>query len=440
VLNKEARGYLASNRSTFDLIQVPPMGASGASGAGVHATAESYLYTIEAFSAMLDRLRQAGVLSVTRWVRTPPRDGLRIFDTAISSLRSRGLDPSPRLAMIRNLATVTVLIFLKPITPEEAQVIRTFCRQRGFDLGYLPDMKESEADQYQILDRPYYFEAAQALLGPRREAYLRNYIFDVRAATDDRPYFHHFLKWRNLPRLREQLGGLSPAFFEVGYLMLLAALVQTLLLAAALILLPLAPGRRLLRSIPRKAPTLAYFLLLGVGFMLLEMGFLQKLILYLADPIYSAAAVIGGFLVFSGLGSQLSSYWPGRLQQIVLLAASAVVCLGGAYLFGMDHWLTLTQGKSQLVKFVIAAATIAPLAFAMGHLFPTGLRQVGTSSPALVPWAWAVNGFASVVATVAAPLLAMNVGFSRLVVMAIGCYALAGVVFRLTHPQPCHKI
>lgn len=107
-----------------------------------------------------------------------------------------------------------------------------------------------------------------------------------------------------------------------------------------------------------------------------------------------------------------------------------MVILSLAYLLGMQMWLGLSQALPMTARFVIAGATIAPLALAMGQMFPAGLRQVGQASANLVPWTWAVNGFASVVATVGAPLLAMSFGFACLVLLAIACYALAGILGR----------
>jgi len=209
---------------------------------------------------------------------------------------------------------------------------------------------------------------------------------------------------------------------------MVAALVQAVILGSALVLLPLAPGVGAVRGAGGKAGVFGYFLLLGAGFMLLEIGFLQKLILYLAHPIYAAAAVVSSFLIFSGLGSHLSGYW--RSRRAIWSAAAGVVGAAGLYMLAMDTWLRATQSQPVGARFLIAGATIAPLAVLMGHMFPAGLRAVGGASPGLVPWAWAVNGFASVVATVAAPLAAMEVGLPRLGLAAIGCYALAGVVGR----------
>ena len=453
VLRAEARGYLATTGETFDIIQLPSVDAFGASGAGLYATQESYLYTVEAMEAMLGRLARGGVLCLTRWARTPPRDGLRLLDTAATALRRRGADPSRHLALVRSWVTVTVLALESPMGAEEAAALRRFCAARSLDLGYLPDLEASEANRFHVLDRPYYFEGARALLGPGREAFLHEYPFDVAATTDDRPYFGHFFRWRSLPLFIGQLGQRARAYLETGYLMVVAALVQAVVLGAALIVAPLAGGLGRLRSarlrqpaghgtpaVPGgearlrrgdaqgKAATFAYFLLLGIGFMFLEMGLLQRLILYLAEPVYSAAAVISALLVFGGLGSLLSGAWHARAERIGAAAGTAAVGLALVYALGLDRWLGLTLASPLAVRLLVAVGTIAPLALAMGHLFPTGLRLVGSGEPALVPWAWAINGLASVAATVGAPLLAMDVGFSRLVLAAVGCYAGAAVL------------
>ena len=428
VINAEARGYLAASQSTFDIIQFPVIDAFGASGAGVYAAQESYLYTVESLGAMLGRLSERGLLSVTRWARTPPREGPRMFNMAVAMLRRRGMDPSQHLAMIRSWATVTVLISKRPFTPEDGERIRDFCNERGFDICYLPGLSEPETNRFHVLEKAYYFKAARAMLDEGREKYLSNYIFDLGAPTDDKPYFHHFFRWRSLSALMEQLGGRTPAFLELGYLLLVAALAQAVLAGVVLILLPLAPRIGAIRYNKRKTAALGYFLLIGLGFMLLEMGFMQRLILYLAHPIYSAAVVIGSFLVFGGLGSRLSGCWrvsPGRLGAA---AGTGVAGLAVVYALCLGAWLGVTQGQPVAVRCIVAAVTIAPLAVAMGHMFPVGLRQVGVAAPALVPWAWAVNGCASVAATVAASVLAMGIGFSRLIVVAVVCYAGAAIL------------
>jgi len=425
VLPAEARGFLAEPGEPFDLIDLPPLDAFAAGAAGLQASQENYLYTVEAFEAILDRLSHRGVLVVTRWARTPPRDALRVFDTAAQALRRRGLPPAEHLALIRSWATTAVLVFRSPIAPADAAALREFCFRRSFDVAWLPDLRPEETNRFHTLDRPYYYQAARAMLGPRREAFLREYPFDVAAASDDRPYFQHFFRWRSFGAIREQLGRRSRAFVELGYLLLLAALAQAGALAAVLIVLPLAPGLRSLRGQPRKPAAMGYFFLLGAAFMLLEMVFLQKLVLYLAHPVYSAAVVIAGFLLFAGLGSMASARWRARPARVAAAAGAAVVAIALAYVGLLGGILSATQSLPLPLRAGVALLLIAPLAAAMGHMFPAGLRQLAAAAPPLVPWAWAANGFASVLAAVAAALLAMSYGFRAVLLLAVACYAAA---------------
>jgi hypothetical protein len=80
-------------------------------------------------------------------------------------------------------------------------------------------------------------------------------------------------------------------------------------------------------------------------------------------------------------------------------------------------------------RIAISALLIAPLAFCMGMPFPLGLAQVAARAPALIPWAWGINGCASVLSAVSATLLAMQFGFSVVVLAALLLYLLAARLF-----------
>ena len=80
-------------------------------------------------------------------------------------------------------------------------------------------------------------------------------------------------------------------------------------------------------------------------------------------------------------------------------------------------------------KVLVSLALIAPLAFFMGMPFPLGLSRVWSDAPALVPWAWGVNGCASVLSAMLATLIAMNFGFSVVISTAVVLYACAAAVF-----------
>jgi hypothetical protein len=423
------RGYLRRTEARYDLILLPLLDAAGAGGAGLQAAQENYLYTVQSLSGFIRHLTEKGQVCVTVRAKTPPRDGLRIFNTAITALRQEGLSPADRLALIRSWETVTLVVQKKPWTASQLTDIRSFCSSRGFDICYLPGLGPEAVNRFHVLSRPYYYEGARELLGEHRQRYIENYLFALEAPTDDRPYFDHFIRWRHLPELRRQLQGRMPAFLELGTLLMAIALVQVGSLAVVLMFLPLLARLPGLRKVGGKPRTLVYFFLLGIGFMLLEMGFLQKMIVYLAHPIYSAATVIAAFLIFAGIGSLLSARREHGAPAAVRTAAALVTVMGLGYLLWLDAWLALTQSWALLPRLAMTILTIAPLALAMGHFFPLGLRRVGEVAPALAPWCWAANGFASVLATVSAPLLAMSVGFSKLILVAIVCYLAAGLLF-----------
>ena len=436
--NADARGYLTTTGETFDIIQLPPIDSFGAAGSGMGASQESHLYTVEAVELMLTRLSPGGILCLTRWLRTPPRDGLRLVNVVAEAQRRLQLEPRKHLVALRNWVTLTVLASAAPFDAERLSRLKTFCERRGFDRCHEPGLAVEETNRFHVLTGPLYFEGIRELLGDDRERFVDDYLFDLSASTDDKPYFHHFFRWRALPAMRRELGGQSPAFVELSTAMLATCLAQSLLMAGVLFLVPLAVRRVVTRrrrpssqSHAERATTrfaCVYFALIGAGYMLLEMGFLHRFTRYLAHPVYAAATVIAAFLLFSGAGSFLS----GRrgAETLVRTAATAgmvVAVVGAAYAFGLDRWLAFTQGSPLPARAMVAALTVAPLAGAMGYLFPSGLRILQSHRGGYVPLAWGINGFASVAATIATPLIAMEIGFQRLTLIAAGLYAAAAI-------------
>lgn len=423
VVNIEPRGYLSGGGEKFDLIQIPFVAVSSA---GEAAASESYLYTVEGFERMLERLRPGGMINIACEARTPPRGGMRLFATAVEALRRTGRQPREHLAMIRAIGTVNLTVFASPLRPEQARAVREFCKVRNFDLCCLPGLRKEQTNLYHELDEGYY-KPAEAILGGESERYFDNYIFDVRPTHDDRPYFFRFLRTFAAVELIGGLGSFGQGYLEVGYVLLVVALLESVALAAVLIVLPLIGRTGGLRRSTGKKRAFGYFLLIGIGFMFIEMSFLQRLTLYLAHPLYSAAVVISAFLVFAGIGSGLSRRW--RSPSTVIRRAGLIVAvISIVYIFVLNELLYPTQGWPVWGRAILAAGAIAPLGVAMGHMFPTAMRCLGSDRPSLVPWCWAVNGFAGVVATVGAVLLAMEIGFSAVAAIGAAMYLGAMIV------------
>ncbi len=429
----EARGFIASSKEKYDLIQMSMVDSFGASSAGLQSLSENYLYTVEAFQLYLRHLKPDGYLSLTRWLKLPPRDTLKLFATAITALEKNGVeDPKKHLVLIRGLQTSTLIIKNGIFSSAEIKELKRFCDERFFDTAYYDGLAKSGVNRYNILDRHYFFEGTQALL-EHREQYFSDYKFDIRPATDDRPYFYHFFKWKTLGEIfaLRGMGGLH--LLEWGYLVLIASLLQAIIASIVLILLPLMWYRKAEKSriATSKKRVLVYFFALGLSFLFLEIYFIQRFILFLSHPIYTIAVVLGSFLIFAGLGSSYSK----RLGTLKGYSKSARYGIVGIFLFGLfyvltlDHIFSFLLTQTDSIKIVASVVLIAPLSFAMGMPFPMGLSELGRHSESLIPWAWGVNGCASVISAVATTLVAMHFGFTVVMIMALLFYLVAYLSF-----------
>ncbi len=429
----EARGFVTASGGGYDIIQVALLDAFGSASAGLHALNESYLYTVEALGLYLDRLADGGLLAVTRWVKLPPRDGLKLLATAAAALRRAGIEePGRHLALIRGWKTSTLLVRDGPFTAAEAAAVRRFCVERSFDLAWLPDMTADEANRFTVLDQPYFFDGATALLGPDAASFTDRYKYDIRPATDDRPYFFNAFKWRLLPELTALRGRGGLGLLEWGYPVLVATLAQAAVAAVLLIAVPLWLTRRAAAGHAGRGRVLVYFLGLGFAFLFVEMAFIQKFILFLNHPIYAAAAVLSAFLVFAGLGSLVSARLPGRNPAAFAIAAIAMIALTSVFV--LPPILAELAAIPLPARFAVSMALIAPLAFCMGMPFPAGLARLGQGAPALIPWAWAINGCASVLGAVLATVIAIEVGFTAVILAAVALYGVAAASF--PRPEP----
>jgi len=430
VYNREGRGFVSAVGKRYDLIQVALIDSFGASSAGLYALSENYLYTLEAFAQYLGHLEPGGILSITRWIKIPPRDSLKVFATVVEALEKEGVtDPGQRLVMIRSWNTSTLLAKNGGFTAGDVAELKAFSRQRSFDLVHYPGMPREEANRYNQLQEPWFFEGVSRLLGPARSEFMDDYKFNIRPASDDRPYFSHFLKWETLPELLALRGRGGMPLLEWGYLVLVVTLALALLVGFLVVILPLW-FRRHADEVPRgiRWRLLAYFPAVGVAFMFIEIAFIQKFILFLHDPLYAVSVVLCAFLVFAGLGSLNSARWRKRISLPVI--AIGIGSLSLLYILLLPPLFDLLVQRPIGLKIAVTVLLIAPLAFLMGMPFPVGLGVVSDRLPTWIPWAWAINGFASVVSAILATLLAIHLGFVFVVIAAVATYLLASIALR----------
>ncbi len=424
----EARSFVAGSSKKFDLIALPLLYSFSSSAAGPYALNENYLYTVEALQEYIQHLLPGGYLSMSRWVTLPPRDTLKLFATAVAALKGLDRDDFAKcLVMIRSWQSATLLVKKSPFTGEEISRVKKFCQQRLFDLVYYPGMERQEANRFNILRRPYFYDGAVSLVGGESENFISRYKFNIGPSTDDRPFFASFFKWRTLPEILKLKGQGGMVLLESGYLILVITLLQALAASLVLILLPVIVRSGMVASETgwSRARVAAYFFVIGLGFLFLEIAFMQKFILYLGNPLYAAAVILAIFLIFAGMGSR-------HVQAKRIHAkrpAAMIIGLGAVDLFTVNYLFDALNPLPWIMKIVLAILLLGPLAFNMGMLFPLAMAGIGAQEPNLIPWAWSVNGCASVIAAVLATLLAVHLGFSIVVLAALALYGTAAVIF-----------
>lgn len=425
VVLDEGRAYARRTSDQYDVIVLSLTEPQRPITSGAYSLAEDYRYTVEAFGDYLARLSDGGLLVVSRWLQVPPSEAIRALALAVEAVAREGGSPRASIVALRSYQQMLILIRRGPFTSPELATIREFASRRAFDLVHLPDLKPHEVNRYNVLPSPDYYNACAGLMEAEdRNTWYRAQPFRMDPPRDDRPFFGHFFKWRQARDVLASVGHTWQPFGGAGYFVLVAMLGLALISAAGLIVLPVAIGRR---SRPAREPlgaTLAYFGLLGLGYLFVEIPLLQRFILFLGHPAYAVATVLFTMLFFSGLGSLLSRRVPWR-------ALLALPLLIAAYAAGLPRLAAFALAAPLGGRLLFAVASLAPLGLLMGVPFPKGLGLLAGKPPSLTTWAWTVNGAISVVASVVAALLAFDFGLTAVIGLGAICYAGAWLTARV---------
>jgi len=417
----EPRTFLDQTRKKYDLIQLPLLGSFGGT-VGLNALNEENLLTKEAFTEMWHKLKPNGVIAISSWLDYPQKISLKSAATIAECLASFKLkDPLSHVAVIRSWATITFVVKRNPLNPADIENIRSFCRQYEFDPTILPGLNPEEKVQYHAMEDENFFYYLEGMFSAQREKIISEYDFNIQPATDNKPYFFQFLRWKKLPGFVRSMGQKSASFLELGYLIVVVTFIQVILLALLFIVLPLFS---LGWKGGNKAWLMLYFSGLGFGYMLLEIVFIKYFVLYLGHPIYSVATVISIMLISSGIGSYYSSRF--KTHRKTLLAITGIITgFILVYVFFIGSFLGSTVGLHIATKIGLSCILIALPSFFMGMPFPIGLKIVDNIRKSHVPWAWGINGCISVISTSLAVIIAVEMGFMILMIFAAMGYVVA---------------
>jgi spermidine synthase len=420
LVHAEGRHFVRSAGRKFDLIQLSGVDTYTALSSGAYALSESYLYTREALLDFLQALTPAGVVSYSRFLfPDKPRETLRLAATAVAALEQLGLpDAHNHLFVMYGEGAhpwAALLASRTPFAPAALDAMRAFVAENGFKVVFDPAQPRDTA-----------WDACLRVPPAARVDFFARYPYDVAPASDDRPFFFNFFKWAGLLRPHEFGGHVYVNAYPVGHLMLLVALLQTLVLGAVFILRPL---RTLPRSASRQGTlgVLLFFSALGFGFIVLEIALIQTLVLFLGHPMHATTVVLPTMLVAAGIGAltvRAQADPRRRLRWLAVVAPGLIVATWLATR-ELDRALALGYGA----RVALTVALLAPVSIALGMCLPCGIRVLDKTRPELVPWAWAVNGFTSVLGSTSAVVLAMEVGFSAVMLATAGVYAVGLLAF-----------
>jgi hypothetical protein len=388
---------------------------------------------VETLAALLGLLAPDGLLSLPVSIREFPVYAVQAMVAAEAALSRAGVaEPARHVAIYRSAFNVRLLLSPSPIEPATLDAIRRFCDERSFDLVHLAGRDLAGTRVYNSLQLvtfdtmdkpatgsdPLRLEAAAAMAGAGSPFHG---FFQLRPPTLDRPFFTGVLPLGRLGTILDRVE-LVPRE-ELAWLVNLAVLVQALALGLAVAVLPLFARGPFARVTGRQfAAVLCYFAGLGVGFLMLEIYLIEKASHYLQDRTFAFGFVLAALLVFAGAGSWLAQRQGTRPQRGVVLAVLGVLAWIGLAVAGLDPLLAASAGWPLVLRFAVLLVVIAPLAVVLGMPMALGLGRFAGQSVALLPWAWAINGAGSVIATPLANLVMVEFGYKVLLGLAFALY------------------
>jgi hypothetical protein len=416
----DGRSFVRNAQQQYDVVQMTLVDTWASTAAGAFALSENSLYTVDAFREYFEHLRPDGLIAITRWEFRKPREALRVVSVAMDALHQLGVaNPARNFIVVSqgrlNEDGIPVVVLAKKsaFSSQEEEAVRD---NRELTALYLPSAPG---------DNP--FSALIASNDPF--SFAQQYAYNVAPVNDNAPFFFFTVKLSHMFHQRGLQQGIDWKV-NLGVAVLGMVLIISLLAVAAFLIAPLAMRAGGSRG---RVLSLLYFIAVGVGYILVEIAFIQRFVLFLGHPTYALTVVVFLLLLSSGAGSLLSRKWLGETQSawLPLLLIVSILLL---YVFVLPAILNGLVGLPFLLKLLVSGLLLIPLGLAMGMPFPTGLRAIASlplaefpsspvaqSSQSAVEWAWAMNASSSVLGSVLAMVIAIQYGLN--VTLACGAAA-----------------
>jgi spermidine synthase len=446
----DGRSFVRNARQQFDVVQMTLVDTWASTAAGAFALSENSLYTVEAFREYFEHLKPDGMVAITRWEFQQPREALRVVSVAMQALHEMGVaNPAGNFIVVSeghldaDGIPVVVLAKRSAFTAGELNLVRQhLAAYPRLFLLYAPSVPALPPGNGQARYSASAEAFTQLIQANDPERFAARYPYDVSPVTDNAPFFFFTLKLDQILHPKSLRQGIDWKN-NLGVAVLGMVLAISLLAVLAFLVLPLALGARGQQLRPVR---LLYFVAVGLGYILVEIAFIQRFVLFLGHPVYALTVVVFLLLLSSGTGSMVSRWWlaeTGKVWLPLVLITAALLLYVGV----LPGLLERLVGLPFVAKLLVSAGLLIPLGFAMGMPFPTGLRALAGGhvgkSPAwqgdestgnIVEWAWAMNAASSVLGSVLAIIIAIQLGLNITLGSGAAAYLVALVLTTTLRP------
>lgn len=413
----EGRHFLKRHGDRYDMILLClPVTHTSRSLEG-YALTENFLFTTESIEDYLNRLTEEG-----RFVVVAHNDAeiLRLLSISLNALNDRGITTVDAMKQIYIMGHDLYPVFVlkkKPFTATETFPL--FQTMDQFEVetksSYLPFIGDAAT-----LNPALVSLASGGITLDRFIQFVKERGYDISPVSDNRPFFYKIE--RGIPK-------------SISLVFWLSMILWSLIAWIPLILRREKATQGQKDSSIGKGyigwRSIAFFSMLGMGFMLSEISLIQRLTLFLGQPTISLALLIFSLLGWAGLGSLWSGRLvPDRIRQGILLSSLTVVIFLILYVLLLPPFLDQLLWLALPFRVLIANLILAPLGFSMGLPFPLGIRslkEIGMANH--IPWMWGVNGGASVLGSAMTIFIALSFGFTQALIISAGCYLIVFFLF-----------
>lgn len=436
IITDDARSWLRGKRLKYDVIISAHTISASATNSGAMSLVENYILTEEAVREYLNHLDINGILYITRPEAQIPR---LVSTIKIAQQKNGGSDlknqffifKRPPSEFEKDVSYLTGVLYKKAGFDEfDVQRLKTMAALLNLETMYDPTSKQDGIFK-DIVESDNIYETVKKYPDMR-----------LLPATDDNPYFEHKTDFTDIgfSTIKESFSQTDRAIVTlankpVAESTLIVLLLQTILISALLIFLPIwlkfrkDPATKNVK----KGKYILYFALLGLGYIIIEICLIQKFTLFLGQPVYTMLTVISTMLIFSGIGSMFSEKIIALVKNvnivyIIIAALTLIIGLVNPYLFE-------AMSRADIMwRVIVSVAVLGPLAFFMGIPFPYGMSRIDNNSKYLVAYGWGVNGFFSVLGSVLVIMLSMSFGFVMVFIISSVLYIAAMLVAKTMKP------